>query len=144
MGLHKVQTRLGTQNGLRCFRGKESAFLIQNPPAITAIKEFRTNLCLDSHDLFSYCRLAQTQDLSRSLKTPFLGDDYDSDESFHRQVQSAHGAPGQTSESQTILGSECHSSKNLGNIHHVAILGQCQRIPVEEKKGKSFPPDLIR
>src|SRR5665213_1914024 len=102
MGLHKIHPHAGIQNGLGRFRSKEPAFLIQYPPTITTIKEFRSNLRFDDHNLFSYGGSAQTQHLSRSLKTPFLGDGYDGDESFHRQVESAHVAPIQTRKSQTM------------------------------------------
>src|ERR1039457_468129 len=90
MGLHKIHPHAGIQNRLRCFGRKKPALLIQYPPATTTIKEFRANLRLDDHNLLSYGRLAQTQHLPRPLKTPFLSDSHDSDESFHRQVELAH------------------------------------------------------
>jgi hypothetical protein len=83
MGLHKIHPHAGIQNRLGRFGSKELAFLIQHPPSITTIKEFRANLRFDDHNLFSYGGSAQTQHLSSALKTPLLSDSHDSDESFH-------------------------------------------------------------
>ncbi len=84
MGLHKVQAHPSIQNGLRRFRCEKSAFLVQYPPATMSIEKWCAYLLFNDPHMLANSRPSQTQDLSSSLKAPFLGDSNNRDKSFHR------------------------------------------------------------
>ena len=55
-------------------------------PATMTIKQRCADLCFYDTNVLTNRRLTQTQHSSSSLKTSFLGDSHDGDESLHRQI----------------------------------------------------------